>query len=77
LGGNARIGQPASRRASQIAPVGVPTEGRSLVHLPMLAGVRGVFRPLALVRGRAMALWRPSGSAIAIEPFPRLTRQPP
>jgi Winged helix DNA-binding domain len=34
--------------------------------------VNGIFRPFALVRGRAVATWRLAGSAVAFEPFERL-----
>ncbi len=37
--------------------------------------VNGVFRPFALVRGRAAALWKLDGGKVAIEPFARLTKQ--
>jgi hypothetical protein len=36
--------------------------------------VNGLFRPFALVRGRAVATWRISGGKVALEPFSRLTR---
>ena len=36
--------------------------------------VNGLFRPFALVKGRAMALWRISGGEVSIEPFAGLTR---
>jgi Winged helix DNA-binding domain len=34
----------------------------------------GLFRPFALVRGRAVARWRLTGREVALEPFERLTR---
>ncbi len=34
--------------------------------------VNGIFRPIALVRGRAVATWRIRRDAVAIEPFRRL-----
>jgi hypothetical protein len=37
--------------------------------------VNGVFKPFALVRGRAAALWRVDGAKITIEPFARLTKK--
>ena len=37
--------------------------------------VNGVFRPFALVRGRAAALWKLDGGKVAIEPFARLIKQ--
>jgi hypothetical protein len=36
--------------------------------------VNGLFRPFALVRGRAAATWKLSGDQVQIEPFARLTR---
>jgi hypothetical protein len=36
--------------------------------------VNGLFRPFALVRGRAAATWRLSGAEVALEPFGRLAR---
>jgi hypothetical protein len=46
---------------------------------PLLAGngslitVNGVFRPFALVRGRAAAVWRLAAGKVALEPFARLS----
>jgi hypothetical protein len=37
--------------------------------------VNGIFRPFALVRGRAAATWRLSGDDVVLEPFGRLTRK--
>jgi len=37
--------------------------------------VNGLFRPFALVRGRAAALWKLAGGAVSIEPFLRLSRE--
>jgi len=36
--------------------------------------VEGLFRPFALVRGRAVATWRLVAGKVAIEPFGRLQR---
>ncbi len=36
--------------------------------------VNGLFRPFAMVRGRAVAVWRMSAGKLALEPFGRLTR---
>jgi len=36
--------------------------------------VNGLFRPFALVRGRAAGVWRLRAGAVALEPFGRLTR---
>jgi len=47
---------------------------------PLLAGngpivtVNGIFRPFALVRGRAVAVWSMRAGSFALEPFARLTR---
>lgn len=47
---------------------------------PMLADkepiitLNGVFRPFALVRGRAVAVWSMRAGAVALKPFGRLTR---
>jgi Winged helix DNA-binding domain len=47
---------------------------------PVLAGrepiitLNGVFRPFALVRGRAVAVWSMRAGEIALKPFGRLTR---
>jgi hypothetical protein len=37
--------------------------------------VEGLFRPFALVRGRAAATWRLEGGRILLEPFGRLPRK--
>ena len=37
--------------------------------------VNGVFRPFALVRGRAAATWSMPGGEVVLEPFGRLTRE--
>jgi hypothetical protein len=37
--------------------------------------VNGLFRPFALVRGRAAAIWRFAGGEVVLEPFGRLTRR--
>ena len=37
--------------------------------------VNGIFRPFALVRGRAVATWRIAAGAVGLEPFARLTRR--
>ena len=37
--------------------------------------VNGLFRPFALVRGRAAATWRMADGEVALEPFGRLTRR--
>jgi hypothetical protein len=39
-----------------------------------LVTTNGIFRPFALVAGRAVAVWRLAGGRIAIEPFGRLAR---
>jgi hypothetical protein len=36
--------------------------------------VNGLFRPFALVRGRAAATWRLAGGEVVLEPFRRITR---
>ena len=36
--------------------------------------LNGIFRPIALVRGRAVATWRLVGGAIELEPFRRISR---
>jgi hypothetical protein len=35
----------------------------------------GLFRPFALVRGRAVAIWRLAAGKVALQPFGRLTRR--
>jgi hypothetical protein len=35
----------------------------------------GIFRPFALVRGRAAATWRLAGGEVALEPFERIGRR--
>jgi hypothetical protein len=40
-----------------------------------LVTVNGLFRPFALVRGRAVATWRIAGGQVALEPFQRLSRR--
>ena len=37
--------------------------------------INGIFRPFALVRGRAAALWKLDGRRVAIAPFARLTKK--
>jgi hypothetical protein len=37
--------------------------------------VNGLFRPFALVNGRAAATWRIAGGGVTLEPFDRLTRR--
>jgi hypothetical protein len=37
--------------------------------------VEGLFRPFAIVRGRAVALWRLEGREMKLEPFARLTKK--
>jgi hypothetical protein len=36
--------------------------------------INGLFRPIALVRGRAVGTWRMRGGKVALEPFGRLAR---
>ena len=40
----------------------------------LLITVNGLFRPFALVRGRALALWKLAAGEVQIEPFTRLSR---
>ncbi len=48
---------------------------------PLLAGARsiitvnGIFRPFALVRGRAVGIWSMPAGKVALEPFVRLKRE--
>jgi hypothetical protein len=44
-------------------------------HHRRIVTVNGLFRPFALVRGRAVAVWSMSAGKIAIEPFARLTHR--
>jgi hypothetical protein len=44
-------------------------------HHRRIVTVNGLFRPFALVRGRAVAVWNMSAGKIAMEPFGRLTRR--
>lgn len=37
--------------------------------------INGIFRPIALVRGRAVATWRMPGREVELEPFARLGRE--
>jgi Winged helix DNA-binding domain len=37
--------------------------------------VNGLFRPFALVRGRALATWRMPGGKVELDPFARLSRE--
>jgi hypothetical protein len=39
-----------------------------------LVTVNGLFRPFALVRGKAVASWRMTAGKVEIEPFARLAR---
>jgi hypothetical protein len=41
----------------------------------MLVTINGIFRPFALVDGRAVATWRYAGGKVAIEPFGKITRR--
>jgi hypothetical protein len=43
-------------------------------HAPLVT-VEGVFRPFALVRGRAAAVWSLRGGQVALEPFGTLARE--
>ena len=40
-----------------------------------LVTVNGVFKPFALVRGRAAATWSARGGEVTLEPFARITRR--
>jgi Winged helix DNA-binding domain len=40
-----------------------------------LVTVNGLFRPFALVRGRAAAIWKFAGGQVELEPFTRITRK--
>jgi hypothetical protein len=40
-----------------------------------IVAVNGLFRPFALVRGRAAATWRLAGGSVALEPFGPLSRR--
>ena len=42
-------------------------------HQPAIT-VNGIFRPFALVRGRAAATWRMPGGEVLLEPFRPLSR---
>ena len=68
---------PEPRLLGSFEPVLLGWRSRSLLvgdHEARL--VRGgMFRPLALVRGRASATWTLSGQDVALEPFRRLTRE--
>jgi hypothetical protein len=44
-------------------------------HHQRIVTVNGLFRAFALVRARAVAVWRMSAGEIALEPFGRLTRR--
>jgi Winged helix DNA-binding domain len=44
-------------------------------HYRQIVTVNGLFRPFALVRGRAVAIWNMSAGKIAVEPFDRLPRR--
>jgi hypothetical protein len=45
------------------------------VHQQRIVTVNGLFRPFALVRGRAVATWKLDGREVVLEPFARLTRK--
>jgi hypothetical protein len=44
-------------------------------HARSVVTLNGVFRPFALVRGRAVATWSLRGGVVELEPFERLTRR--
>jgi DNA glycosylase AlkZ-like len=49
-------------------------EGRLLAHQGVVT-VNGLFRPFALVRGRAVAIWRLRAGEVVIEPFGPMRRE--
>jgi hypothetical protein len=69
--------QPQPRLLGPFEPVLLGWKSRELLvgkAEPLLVS-GGIFRPFALVRGRAVASWRISGQNVQLEPFGRLARR--
>jgi Winged helix DNA-binding domain len=70
---------PPPRLLGAFDPVLLGWKSRAEILAPSHRGivtVNGLFRPFALVRGRAVAIWgMPAGEVVIEEPFDRLTRR--
>jgi hypothetical protein len=67
---------PGPRLLGAFEPVLLGWQSRHLLvgkHEPRLVS-GGIFRPFALLRGRAAAVWTNSSQGLELEPFARLTR---
>ncbi len=67
---------PPPRLLGSFDPVlhGWVSRAPMLVEKEPIITLNGVFRPFALVRGRAVAVWSMRAGEIALQPFARLTR---
>ena len=67
---------PAPRLLGAFDPLLLGWASREPVVGPhqQIVTVNGLFRPFALVRGRAVATWRIVKREVVLEPFARLTR---
>ena len=69
---------PPSRLLGAFDPLLLGWTSREAIlaaHHKRIVTVNGLFRPFALVRGRAVAIWRMRAGEVAVEPFDRLTRR--
>ncbi len=68
---------PAPRLLGAFDPVLLGWTSREQILGPHthLVTLNGIFRPFALVKGRAAANWRLNGGKVAIEPLGRLTKK--
>jgi hypothetical protein len=67
---------PPPRLLGSFEPVLLGWTSREAILGPHLrkVTVNGIFRPFALVRGRAVATWRLVAGEVVLEPFGRLSR---
>jgi Winged helix DNA-binding domain len=68
---------PAPRLLGAFDPLLLGWTSREEVTGPhtMLVTINGIFRPFALVDGRAVATWRYAGGRVAIEPLGKVTKR--
>ncbi len=69
---------PAPRLLGAFDPVLLGWRSREALladaHLRLIVTANGIFRPFALVRGRAVASWKITARQVALTPFARITR---
>jgi hypothetical protein len=70
-------GIPAPRLLGSFDPVllGWVSREQFLDAHQNIVTLNGIFRPFALVRGRAAALWKLDRGTVAVEPFARITKR--